>query len=376
MVILAIESSCDETACAVVEDGVYEIASGIASSAELHHKTGGIVPEVAARKQVEFILPVLESTIQKTADYYGIKTDGVKNKIDSLAVTVGPGLAGSLIVGIEAAKALALAWQKPLIPVNHLVGHIYANFLTQETSSIFAPKPSSRVGSLSRQGGTPEPSNRALASTCPLFPAVVLVVSGGHTDLVLMKDHGDLEYLGGTIDDATGEAFDKVARLLNYGMYLGGANLSKAAREYTGPKLAEKLPRPFIHEHNFDFSFSGLKTAVKRLVEKGIYEPAAVAKEFEEAVVEVLIEKTLKAVEQTGAKSILLGGGVSANQKLRQDLVDKANARFGAENITIIIPPLRLCTDNAIYIASAAYFNQTYKPLDQIVPNPSRSIKD
>ncbi len=158
-------------------------------------------------------------------------------------------------------------------------------------------------------------------------------------------------------------------------MYLGGANLSKTAREYTGPKLAEKLPRPFIHEHNFDFSFSGLKTAIKRLVEKGIYEPATIAKEFEEAVVEVLIEKTLKAVEQTGAKSILLGGGVSANQKLRQDLVDKANARFGAENITIKIPPLRLCTDNAIYIASAAYFNQTYKPLDQIVPNPSLTIK-
>ena len=375
MVIMAIESSCDETACAVVEDGVYEIASELASSAELHHKTGGIVPEVAARKQVEFILPVLESTIQKTADYYGIKPSDVKNKIDALAVTIGPGLAGSLIVGIEAAKALALAWQKPLIPVNHLVGHFYANFLTQEPPSILAPKPSSRVGSLSRQGGTPEPSNRALAPTDPLFPAVVLVVSGGHTDLVLMNNHEDLEYLGGTIDDAAGEAFDKVARLLNYGMYLGGANLSKVAREYTGPKLAEKLPRPFIHEHNFDFSFSGLKTAVKRLVEKNIYESASIAKEFEEAVVEVLVEKTLKAVEHTNAKTILLGGGVSANSKLRQDLLDKTQARFG-NTITVKVPPLRLCTDNAIYIASAAYFNQTAKPLDQIVPNPSMSIKD
>lgn len=375
MVILAIESSCDETACAVVEDGIHEVATELASSAELHHKTGGIVPEVAARKQAEFILPVIESTIQKTADYYGIRPGEVKNKIDALAVTVGPGLAGSLIVGIEAAKALALAWQKPLIPVNHLVGHIYANFLTQEASSIFAPKPASRVGSLSRQGGTPEPSNRALASTDPLLPAVVLVVSGGHTDLVLMKSHGDIKYLGGTVDDAAGEAFDKVARLLNYGMYLGGANLSKAAREYTGPKLAKKLPRPFIHEHNFDFSFSGLKTAVKRLVEKGVYETAGIAEEFEEAVVEVLVEKTLRAVGQTGAKTILLGGGVSANSKLRQDLLDKTKARFG-NAVTVKVPPLRLCTDNAIYIASAAHFNQTYKPCDQIVPNPSMSIKD
>ncbi len=375
MTILAIESSCDETACAVVKDGVYEIASELASSAELHHKTGGIVPEIAARKQAEFILPVLESAIQKTAEYYGIKPNEVKTKIDALAVTVGPGLAGSLIVGIEAAKALALAWQKPLIPVNHLVGHIYANFLAQETPSVPAPKPSSRVGSLSRQGGTPEPSNRALASTEELFPAVALVVSGGHTDLVLMKNHGDLEYLGGTVDDAAGEAFDKVARMLNYGTYLGGANLSKAAREYTDPKLPEKLPRPSIHEHNLDFSFSGLKTAVKRLVEKNIYESAAIAREFEDAVVEVLVEKTIRAVEWAGAKTILLGGGVSANYKLRQDLTEKAKARFG-NMVTVKIPPLRLCTDNAVCIASAAYFNGTIKPLDQIVPNPSLTLKE
>ena len=377
MLILAIESSCDETACAVVEDGVYEIASELASSAELHHKTGGIVPEVAARKQMEFILPVIESTIQKTADYYGIKTDEVKNKIDALAVTVGPGLAGSLIVGIEATKALALAWQKPLIPVNHLVGHFYANFLFNgEKDVAYKEIISPRRVRASRPGGTgTRPEEGMSPPTKPLFPAVVLVVSGGHTDLVLMNNHGDLEYLGGTIDDAAGEAFDKVARMLNYGMYLGGANLSKVAREYTGPKLAEKLPRPFIHEPNFDFSFSGLKTAVKRLVEKNVYDSATIAKEFEEAVVEVLVEKTLKAIEHTDAKTIMLGGGVSANSKLRQDLLDKTQARFG-NTVTVKVPPLRLCTDNAIYIASAAYFNQTTKPLDQIVPNPSMSIKD
>lgn len=387
MVILAIESSCDETACAVVENGVKEIASELATSAELHLKTGGIVPEVAARKQVEFILPVLESTINKTAQYYNILTSEVKNKIDALAVTVGPGLAGSLIVGVEACKALALAWNKPVIPVNHLVGHIYANFLDDGGDASVGAELTSAHGTQStdarevmpnlrsrREAGT-HSEKEALPRANALFPAVVLIVSGGHTDLVLMKNHGDLEYLGGTIDDAAGEAFDKVARLLNYGMYLGGANLSRAGREYIGPKLAEKLPRPFIHEHNFDFSFSGLKTAVKRLAEKNVYEPAAIAKEFEEAVVEVLVEKTLGATEKTGAKTILLGGGVSANSKLRQDLVEKSGTRFG-NKVTVKVPPLRLCSDNAIYIASVAYFNQTYKPLDQILPNPSLSVRD
>jgi len=339
---MAIESSCDETACAVVEDGVKEIASQVATSADLHYKTGGIVPEVAARKQVEFIVPVIESSINKTADYFKISNDQVKNKIDAVAVTVGPGLVGSLIVGVEAAKALALAWNKLLIPVNHLVGHIYANFVGDGATDV--------------------------------FPAVVLIISGGHTDLVLMKNHGNLKYLGGTIDDAAGEAFDKVARLLNLGMYLGGANLSKTARDYNGPALPEKLPRSFIHDDSFNFSFSGLKTAVKRQVDKKIYPIPAIAKEFEEAVVEVLVEKTLKAVKTTNARSILLGGGVSANQKLRKDLVDKVNSRFN--NIDVRIPPLKLCTDNAVYVASAAFFNQNYRPFDQVTPNPSLTISE
>jgi N6-L-threonylcarbamoyladenine synthase len=376
---MAIESSCDETACAVVEKGTREIASELASSAELHHKTGGIVPEVAARKQAEFILPVIESTIQKTADYFKIPTYEVKDKIDALAVTVGPGLVGSLIVGVEACKALALAWDKPIIPVNHLVGHIYANFLDggEENGDIDQESTFPRRVRASRLGGTgTRPEEGMSARVQKLFPAVVLIVSGGHTDLVLMKDHGNIEYLGGTVDDAAGEAFDKVARLLNLGMYLGGANLSKVSHEFVGPILPEKLPRSFIHEDNFDFSFSGLKTAVKRLADKNIYPIPAVAKEFEEAVVEVLVEKTLRAVEHTNAKSILLGGGVSANSKLRQDLVEKTNARFGDNKTTVKIPPLRLCTDNAVYIASAAYFNQNYKPLDQIIPNPSLTVKD
>jgi len=337
MLILSVESSCDETACAIVENGTKEIASELATSAELHVKTGGIVPEVAARKQVEFIIPVIESTVTKIANYH---------KIDAIAVTVGPGLAGSLIVGIEAAKALALAWNKPIIPVNHLIGHIYANFV----------------------------SNAVLENAGDIFPAIGLVVSGGHTDLVLIKGHGNLEYLGGTIDDAAGEAFDKVARLLGLGMYLGGANLSKIASEYNGPALPEKLPRSFIHENNFDFSFSGLKTAVKRLVDKNIYPTAAIAKEFEEAVVNVLVEKTLKAVKHTNAKTVMLGGGVSANQKLRKDLVDKI--KEDCSDVKVVIPPLRLCTDNAVYIAAAAFFNPGTKPVDQIFPKPSLSIKD
>ena len=349
MLIMAIETSCDETACAVVEDGVKEIATAIATSAELHQKTGGIVPEVAARKQVEYITPVIELCMKKAADHLRIDTENVKNHIDALAVTVGPGLIGSLLVGVEAAKTLALAWSKPLIPVNHLVGHIYANFLLQE-----GIKP-------------------------PVLPAVALVVSGGHTDIILLKDHGRLEHLGGTIDDAAGESFDKVARLLNTGSYLGGPALAKNADLYTGPNLPEKLPRALLHETTYNFSFSGLKTAVKRLVDRNMYEPSAIAKEFQEAVIEVLVNKTLKAVQATGVTTLLLGGGVSANNKLRTNIVEKARAEI--PELKISLPPLRLCSDNAIYIASAGYFNQEYmllrtQDLHKINPNPALAITD
>ncbi len=323
MLIMAIETSCDETACAVVENGVKEIATAVATSAELHQTTGGIVPEVAARKQVEYITPVIELCIKKAADHLRIDTADVKNRIDALAVTVGPGLIGSLIVGVEAAKALALAWNKPLIPVNHLVGHIYANFLPQD-----GIKP-------------------------PVLPAVALVVSGGHTDIVLVKDHGRLEYLGGTLDDAAGESFDKVARLLTMGSYLGGPLLAKNADLYTGSNLSEKLPRALLHENTYNFSFSGLKTAVKRLVDKNMYEPSAIAKEFQEAVIEVLVAKTLKAVQATGATTLLLGGGVSANKYLRtriQERLPKLTFRHPQK--------ISYCTDNAAMIGAAAFFDK------------------
>lgn len=348
MNILAIESSCDETACAVVKGGVERLADTVASSKELHEVTGGVVPEVAARKQLEFVVPVIELTLRK---FYGLEDSAKNNEIfrekirtgegiDSVAVTAGPGLIGSLIVGIEAAKALSLAWNKPLIPVNHLLGHIYANFIDRSEEI--------------------------------KFPAVCLLVSGGHTDLIFMKGHGDFEYIGGTLDDAAGEAFDKTARLLGLSKYLGGVLLSKKASECTDNTISGKLPRPMINEDNFDFSFSGLKTAVKRLVENNNYPVEVVSCEFENAVCDVLVEKTIRAIKKYGAKTLLLGGGVAANKQLRTRLQKEA------ENIRVdfFVPPIDLCTDNAVYIAGAAYFNNKAKELGDIVAKPSLGIMD
>ena len=352
MIIFGIETSCDETAASIVEDGVREICSVVASSKEFHEKTGGIVPEIAARKQVEAIVPVIAQCFEKFKDikkYENIE-DCYKD-IDAIAVTTGPGLIGSLIVGVEAAKALALFLNRPIIPVNHLVGHIYGNFLDAENLD-----------------------NKKIE-----FPAVVLLVSGGHTDLVLMKGHGDFEFIGGTLDDAVGEAFDKVARLLGLSKYLGGAVLSKKAQECNVNTIKGKLPRPMLDQDNFDFSFSGLKTATKRLVEKENYPVEVVAREFENAVVEVLVKKTMKAVRKYDVKSVLLGGGVSANTPLRETIKKECEKI----EVDCFVPPLRLCTDNAITIASAAYFmyaseQEKYENLDLkgIQPDPSLGIMD
>ena len=336
MKILALETSCDETACAVVEDGVKEIASVVSSSAKLHEKTGGIVPEVAARKQVESIVPVIDECL-KIANIVN-----PAKEIDALAVTVGPGLIGSLLVGVAGAKSLSLAWDKPLIPVNHLVGHIYGAFLTEDQSDLIK------------------------------FPAVVLIVSGGHTDLIVMRGHGKLEYLGGTLDDAAGEAFDKVARLLGLSRYLGGPLLSAEAAKCQRNTLSGKLPRPMMDREDFDFSFSGLKTAVIRLVEKEKPPIAEVAREFEEAATEVLVKKTIRAALKTGAASIVLGGGVAANQRLRSTLAAAADKN----KLPIFFPALKYCGDNAAYIASAAYFNNRPQPLNLITAEPSLSIME
>jgi N6-L-threonylcarbamoyladenine synthase len=343
MLIFSIESSCDETAAAVVKDGISEIASVVASSKELHEKTGGIVPEVASRKQVEYIIPVINETLEKARVVLGLKDKAdVLKSIDAVAVTVGPGLIGSLLVGVEAAKALSVAWEKPLIPVNHLIGHIYGNWIQKDKDS------SKEIE----------------------FPAVVLVVSGGHTDIVLMKNHGKFKYLGGTLDDAAGESFDKTARILGLSRYLGGAALSQKAAECKENIIMGKLPRALLKEDNFDFSFSGLKTAVKRLYEQGDFSVEEVACEFENAVVDVLVKKTLKAAKTYNAKSILLAGGVSANTTLRNRM------KAEAQPTPVFMPPFNLCTDNAVYIGSAAYFNNVEKPLDKVQANPSLGVTD
>ncbi len=330
MRILGVETSCDETAVAVVEDGKRELAYVVATSKDFHLATGGIVPEVAARKQLDFMLPVLEQ-LNSQVD---IRT------VDAIAVTQGPGLAGSLIVGIETAKSLAFALDLPLVPVNHLVAHFYANFLTYEI--------------------IPEKH----------FPALVLVVSGGHTDLVLLKDHGDLIHLGSTLDDAAGEAFDKTARLLGLAPYLGGVELSKRASLCGVNRLKNKLPRPLMNQDNLDFSFSGLKTAAKRIIQMGEFTVEEVARDFEDAVVDVLVSKTLKAQAQTQAKSLLLGGGVTANRTLRMRLT----AEFDALGVPIFFPELRLCGDNASNVATSAYYNYYPKPPATVNPDPSMSI--
>ena len=339
MRIFAIESSCDETAASLVDDGVKEIATVVASSSKIHEQTEGIVPEVAARKQVEYVVPVISEALDKSAKALGLKTiEDVVRGIDAVAVTSGPGLIGSLLVGVEAAKALSLAWGKPLIPVNHLVGHIYGNWLEAEV--------------------------------LPEFPAVVLVVSGGHTDLILMKGHGYFEYLGGTYDDAAGESFDKTARLLGISRYLGGALLSKKAAKCRKNTLSGRLPRPLLHEDNYDFSFSGLKTAVKRLVENEKNKVEVVACEFENAVVDVLVEKTIKAMKEKNVRSVILAGGVSANTQLRSRMKEAAG------KVSVFVPPLKYTGDNSAYIASAAYFNQVYKKYEDIQANPSLGVMD
>ncbi|MEL7562964.1 tRNA (adenosine(37)-N6)-threonylcarbamoyltransferase complex transferase subunit TsaD [Dehalogenimonas sp. 4OHTPN] len=305
MRVLGIESSCDETAAAIVEDGISVIASEVASQVDIHARYGGVVPEVASRQHLLSMAPVVAKCL-----------DGASMKlaeIDAVAVTCGPGLAGSLLVGVNFAKALAMALDKPLIGINHLEGHIYANWLT---------------------GSVPE------------FPALALIVSGGHTDLMLMTGHGDYRLVGRTRDDAAGEAFDKAARLLNLG-YPGGPAVEKAAG-LGRPTL--RLPRNIIRG-SFDFSFSGLKTALYRLAETAqIDSPNDAAASFQEAVVGILVKRTVAAAEELGVRQILVAGGVAANSRLRQ--------KFLADSpLPVLIPPLRLCTDNAAFIASCGCFH-------------------
>lgn len=330
--ILAIETSCDETACAVLENGRALLASTVASQMEIHARFGGVFPEVASRQHVLSAVPVVEQTL---AQAHLSLSD-----VDAIAVTRGPGLAGSLVVGMNLAKGLALGTGLPLVGVNHLEGHIYSAWVHNAGDSL-----------------PPEPQ----------FPLMALLVSGGHTELNLMGSHLDYKHLGSTLDDAAGEAFDKVARLIGLG-YPGGPLIQKTAEE--GDPQRFKFPRAWL-EGTFDFSFSGLKTAVLKEVRKleteGRPLPVAdLAASFQAAVVDVLVTKTVQAARKFGAREILVAGGVSANRALR-------DAMRAQKEFPVNIPPLSLCTDNAAMVAAAGYFRYVYghtSPLDiDILPN-------
>ena len=317
--ILAIESSCDETGVAVVVGGRRIEANEVATQIALHAATGGIVPEVAARQQMRWIVPTLDAALTAAGAAW---TD-----LDAVAVTYGPGLIGSLLVGVSVAKALAVAHDLPLVGVNHIEGHIYANWLTDVDAATPLP---------------PEPD----------FPLLCLVVSGGHTQLVLMHDHGRYTLLGQTVDDAAGEAFDKVGRLLGLG-YPGGPAISAAA---AGAMPSTRFPRARTGGA-YDFSFSGLKTAVLREVaayrERGAPIPVdALAAAFEEAVVDALVTKTVAAATEHGVAGVALGGGVAANRALRASLAD----RLAAVGVPLRVPPPAWCTDNGAMIGAAGGF--------------------
>ncbi len=340
MIILGIETSCDEAAASIVKDGREILSNVVASSSEMHVKTGGIIPERAAREQVKSIIPVIEEAL--TASHFS----RLISNIDAIAVTVGPGLIGSLLVGVETAKTMAWVWNKPIVPVNHLVAHIYANWLT------------------------PEP---------PTLPAVALVVSGGHTDLVLMKSHGKIEWIGGTRDDAAGEAFDKTARLLGL-PYPGGPSIAAEAARLKIKDLRSKiqLPRPLMNDKTFDFSFSGLKTAVMREVSPVRLAPlaqgkrAALAWEIQEAITDVLVVKTLRAAKKYKVPALLLAGGVAANARLREKF--KLEIGNWKMEIDFRVPPPQLCTDNASFIASFAEYNFHPVPWQKITALPGLTI--
>lgn len=315
MNILAIETSCDETSAAVVKDGTKVLSSIVSSQNDFHAKYGGIVPEIASRKHIEAISPVIKEALDRAG--IGFK------KIDAIATTFGPGLPGSLIVGLSAAKAMSFALKKPLIGVNHLEGHIYANLLL-------------------------DPKLK--------FPFICLIVSGGHTQLVKVKGHMEFETLGRTRDDAAGEAYDKVARFLGLG-YPGGPIIDKLAK--TGNENAVNFKRPMLEEeYKYDFSFSGIKTAVVYLakkIEQGKEKEISktdIAASFQKAVVDTLVEKTVKAAQEHGIKTVAIGGGVAANSKLRADMKTACDKN----GIRCIVPPLELCTDNAAMIGCAGYF--------------------
>jgi N6-L-threonylcarbamoyladenine synthase len=331
--ILAIETSCDETSVAIVEDGRHILANIVSSQIETHQQFGGVVPEVASRKHVESITWIIEEAVKKS----GI---GLQD-ISAIAVTQGPGLVGALLVGMVAAKSLSCALELPFIGVHHIAGHIYANQLDHELK----------------------------------YPLLVLVASGGHTELVYMPAEGEFRIIGRTRDDAVGEAYDKVARALKL-PYPGGPHIDRLAHE---AEKGHPLPRAWLEPGSYDFSFSGLKSAVLAVLNQAhmkgeTVNHAELARGFQESVIEVMVEKTLRAVQEYDVKQLLLAGGVAANKGLRANLT----ARCEAAGIPLLIPPMKLCTDNAAMIAAAAFLKwnkQAFDGLD-ITAQASLSLED
>ncbi|MCK4553719.1 tRNA (adenosine(37)-N6)-threonylcarbamoyltransferase complex transferase subunit TsaD [Candidatus Parcubacteria bacterium] len=344
MLILGIETSCDETAAAVVEGGeagtqnfVFVRSNIVSSQINIHKKYGGVVPEVAAREHILQILPVVNEALEKA----GIKREQAPKTINAIAVTVGPGLITSLLVGVETAKVLSYVWEIPVVAVNHIEGHIYANFINKKRNIE--------------------------------FPALVLTVSGGHTMLVLMKGHGKYKTIGETRDDAAGEAFDKAAKLLGLG-YPGGPTISAYAEKFNpvmlcGTKFKIQLPRPMINSKNYDFSFSGLKTALLYKIKKDKNYKKKIPEycyEFQQAVIDVLIYKTVRAVKEHKVKTIMLTGGVAANKELRAQFEEAVNNKLekvpsNSTGRQFIMPDLVYTTDNAAMVAVAGYYKAKRK---------------
>lgn len=334
MIILGIETSCDETAAAICQNNLI-LSSSVASSVKIQKQYGGIIPEQAAREQIKFITPVIEKTISEAK---------ISPKdISAISVTQGPGLIGSLIIGIETAKVLSLVWKKPIIPVNHLLSHLYANFIKTDKKQ-----------------------------RLPTLPAIGLIVSGGHTELLLIQNHHKRQLLGSTRDDAAGECFDKCARLLDLG-YPGGPAIEKISQTSIINRLKNpfKLPRPMIKETNFDFSFSGLKTAVLKIVQNklNLKEKIFLAYEIQQAITDVLVAKTINACQKYQVKSVIIGGGVAANFALRKKLKLAIGLR-----IPLFLPEKKYCTDNAATTCISAYYQNHPQPWYKIKPLPGLLI--
>lgn len=359
MKILGIESSCDETAAAIVEDGRRLLSNVVNSQIDIHAAYGGVVPEVAARSHIEVINPVINQALSDAQLTW--------DDIDAIAVTYAPGLVGSLLVGTLAARTLAILKNKPLYPIHHVEAHVYANFVVEQSSRSLVGKGEQELN---------------LPTTQPTFPMLALIVSGGHSQLVLFKDHGDYQLLGQTQDDAVGEAFDKVAKIIGL-PYPGGPSITKAA--LTGDPNKYQLPKAKL-AGKYDFSFSGLKTAVLRAVQREVgvdftfpshelparlddVQRADFAASFQRIAIETLVDKAEKAFQDYAPKSVVIAGGVAANQELRRQLSERLP-------LPIEYAPMQLCTDNAAMIATLGYYYaQKMQPTDpydlEVIPSLS-----